>query len=281
MDTRRLDGTTAIVTGASRGIGAALAGRLHARGAAVVLVARSAAPLDEVAHSLEDEEPTGAGVRTIVGDVTDPAVAERACQTAVEEFGGLDLLVNNAGVSDHCDAPIWEVDGAAWWSTVATNVLGPFLFSQCAVRRMVASGAGGRIVNVGSIHAFRSGTTLTAYGVSKCALARLTEMLDASLTGTGIHAFTYSPGPVRTAIFEGRTPSTATSWVPMADAVDGLMAIAHGELDSLHGRFVHARDDLDRLRDPRPGSSPARRVSLAAAFAGDPVAAMSGWTSSP
>jgi NAD(P)-dependent dehydrogenase (short-subunit alcohol dehydrogenase family) len=241
-----LEGRTALVTGASRGIGRALAARLHAEGMALALTARSGDQLEELRAEL-----TTAGdhpVLTFPGDVTDPAHVQRVVAETEAALGGIDLLVNNAGVVEPEERTLWEADTDAWWQAVTVNVRGPMMFSAAVVPGMLARGAG-RIVSVNSMRAVRSMATQTAYGTSKAALAQLMESLDKGLGGTGVHAFNFSPGRVRTAMTEtlGLAGNPSLVWTPMERAVEGFLAIARGELDALSGRFLHADDDLAAL----------------------------------
>ncbi|TFV68212.1 UNVERIFIED_ORG: SDR family oxidoreductase [Bacillus sp. AZ43] len=241
-----LSGRVALVTGASRGIGRALAQRLHAEGMALALTARSGDQLAELRAELtaSGDQP----VLVVPGDVTEPEHVRAMVAEAESTLGGIDLLVNNAGVVEPNEKSLWETDAEAWWRAVTVNVRGPMLFAAAAVPGMLARGAG-RIVNLNSMRAVRSMATQTAYGTSKAALSQLTESLDKSLAGTGVHAFSYSPGRVWTAMTDtlGLGSLPADAWTPMEQAVQGVLAIARGELDALSGRFLHADDDLAAL----------------------------------
>lgn len=240
-----LEGTVALVTGASRGIGAAIVERLHRAGAHVAITARSSDALESLAASLAGGEGTGR-VLTLPGSVTDPAAVEEAVAAARDAFGPLDLLINNAGMVESRNVPMWEADPREWWEVTATNLYGPMLMTRAVVPDMLARGSG-RIINIVSRRGIWPLPDQTAYGASKCALMKLTESLATSLSGTGVRVFGYSPGRVRTSMTENLTGSKAGSWTPMDLAVDGIMAIAEGRLDALEGRFLHAHDDLSAL----------------------------------
>lgn len=265
-----LEGRVAVVTGASRGIGRALAVRLHDEGVGLALTARSADELQDLRAEL-----TGSGaapVLTVAGDVADPEHAGRVVATAKSTLGGIDLLVNNAGVVEEAEHPLWEADTDGWWRTVTVNLRGPMLFAAAAVPGMIAH-SNGRLVNLNSMRAVRSMATQTAYGVSKAALSHLTESLDKGLAGTGVRAFSFSPGRVRTAMTDtlGLGSMPAEAWTPMERAVEGFLAIARGELDALSGRFLHADDDLAVLagRAEELIGAQARVLTFAPVHAGD------------
>jgi 3-oxoacyl-[acyl-carrier protein] reductase len=267
-----LQGSVALITGGSRGIGRAVATRLHAEGMNVVVTARSAESLREVADL--DGAGTGGRVVALSGDVTDPAAVDAVVRTAQETFGGIDLLVNNAGTTEAGNVPLWDADPQEWWRVLETNLRGPMLFSRAVVPGMVTRGHG-RIININSTRSVRAEATQTAYGISKCAVSMLTQSLWAGLAGTGVCVFDYSPGRVWTQMTEGlyATEPAKGAWTPMEKAVEGLVAVAEGGLDELAGRFIHANDDLQQLRErarevERGGG---RKLVLAAAFPGDPL----------
>jgi 3-oxoacyl-[acyl-carrier protein] reductase len=263
-----LEGQVALVTGASRGIGRALATRLHQEGMRLALTARSRDQLEELAADL------GGAILTFAGDVTDPAHVRHVVAETESALGRIDLLVNNAGVVEPEERPLWESDLEGWWGAVTTNVRGPMLFAGAVVPGMLARGAG-RIISLNSMRSVRSMPTQTAYGVSKAALAQLTESLQAGLAGTPVRAFSYSPGRVRTAMTQtlGLTALPPSAWTSMEQALDGLVAIASGDLDELAGRFLHANDDFPRLRAQAQDvvANAGRVLTYADAYADDPV----------
>jgi NAD(P)-dependent dehydrogenase (short-subunit alcohol dehydrogenase family) len=269
-----LEGSVALITGASRGIGRAVATRLHEEGMNVVVTARSA-------DSLHELEELGRGdsrgdVLVLPGDVTDPDAVEGVVRAAEEAFGGIDLLVNNAGTAEARNVPLWDADPQEWWRVMETNLRGPMLFSRAVAPGMIAR-ARGRIININSTRSVRAEATQTAYGVSKCAVSMLTQSLWAGLAGTGVCVFDYSPGRVWTQLTEGlyATETPKGTWTPMEKAVDGLVAVAEGGLDELAGRFIHANDDLRQMSE-KAGEvvrSDGRKLVLAGAFPGDQLLA--------
>lgn len=274
-----LSGHVALITGASRGIGRAVATRLHEEGMNVALTARSARSLSEL-EELGRGDRVGS-VLTVPGDVTVPADVERVVRAAEEAFGGIDLLVNNAGTAEVGNVTLWDADPHEWWRVMETNLRGPMLFSGAVAPGMIARGRG-RIVNINSTRSVRAEATQTAYGISKCAVSMLTQSLWAGLAGTGVCVFDYSPGRVWTQLTEslyasdvpkGKSEAPKGSWTPMEKAVDGLVAVAAGDLDELAGRFLHANDDMRRMSENAAVvvDSGGRRLMLAQAFPGDPL----------
>ncbi len=182
-----------LVTGGSRGIGAAIARRFAADGWRVA-VHFHASP--EAAHEVLESLP-GSGHVAVQADLRDPAAITRMVAEAAEALGGLDVLVNNAGV--FFDHPIDEVDFEtwldAWRQTLDINLLAPALVTWHAVRHM---GPGGRVINVGSRGAFRGEPHSPAYGASKAGIAAFGQSLAKYLGVRGIAVTTVAPGFVET-----------------------------------------------------------------------------------
>lgn len=182
-----------LVTGGSRGIGAAIARRFAADGYRVALhFHASPEAAAEVLASLP-----GTGHVAVRADLRDPEAISRMVEEAAEALGGIDVLVNNAGV--FFAHPIDEVDFdtwlEAWRQTLDINLLAPALVSWHAVRHM---GPGGRIINVGSRGAFRGEPQSPAYGASKAGVAALGQSLAKYLGARGIAVTTVAPGFVAT-----------------------------------------------------------------------------------
>lgn len=239
----RLTGSTAIVTGGGRGIGAAAARSLARAGAAVGLIARTRSEVQAVADELV---AAGGRARAAVADVTN-ADALRAAITSIEdEFGPTDVLICSAGVSGGRPCPVWEVDPEAWWRTQEVNVLGVLLAVQAVVPGMIARGHG-RVIHVGSLVGTRSDAGSSGYACSKASLLRLAEVLAADLDGTGVTSIAMSPGLVLTRMTEPLRDHFGVPDDAWNDAEDGARLIARlaaGEGDALAGRLVHVASDL-------------------------------------
>ncbi|POM26380.1 2-(R)-hydroxypropyl-CoM dehydrogenase [Actinomadura rubteroloni] len=186
--------STVIVTGASSGIGLGVAAAFLARGADVVINGRDAGRLAKAAAHLGHD----ANVAQVAGDIGDAATGAALVRTAVERFGGVDVLVNNAGTfaaKPFTDVTEEEVDGF-----LTANLKGTYLTTQAVVRRMREQGRGGSIVNVGTVlvdHAV-AGLTASAPVISKAGVHALTTSLAAELAADGIRVNLVAPGMIRT-----------------------------------------------------------------------------------
>jgi NAD(P)-dependent dehydrogenase (short-subunit alcohol dehydrogenase family) len=191
-DTPEFAGRTAVVTGAAKGIGAAVAARLAAAGAAVVACDVDGDALHDHAEGLR---AGGARVAEVVGDVSRAATAEQAARRAETEFGGAQILVNAAGIQRY--GTVETTDEAVWNEVLAVNVTSIFLFAKHLVPLMRAAG-GGSIVNISSVQAFVTQTDVVAYAASKGAINALTRAIAVDHAHEQIRCNTVCPGSVDT-----------------------------------------------------------------------------------
>ena len=189
----RLQDRVAIVTGAAQGIGLAIATRLHAEGARVVVCDLDAGRSNDAARALD---ASGGRVIAHAGDVSRKATAIALVDAAVGTFGGVDILVNNAGIT-HA-AEFLDVDEADFDRVLAVNLKSMFLCGQAAARRMVAQARGGAIVNLSSVNAVLAIANQVPYCVSKGGIAQLTKVMALSLASHGIRVNAIGPGTIAT-----------------------------------------------------------------------------------
>lgn len=203
------EGRVALVTGASRGIGLAVATELVARGARVCITARTAETLAEAVEKLGAPERALA----VPGKADDPAHQEEAVARTLESFGRLDMLVNNTGINPVFGS-VLDVEQSAAAKIFAVNVLAPIAWTKRA-RDAWMGEHGGAIVNVASIAGLQASPGIGMYGVSKAALIRLTVELATEL-GPGIRVNAVAPAVVKTrfatALYEGREEEAAKAY---------------------------------------------------------------------
>jgi NAD(P)-dependent dehydrogenase (short-subunit alcohol dehydrogenase family) len=207
MTSTALAGTTAVVTGASRGIGRAIAIRLAAAGADVALWARDKQALDEVAAEI-----TAAGGKAVpmVCDVIDPAAVERAAATVCTAMPPVRTIVNNAGAV--LRKPTAEIDDAEWRYVMAVNLDGTFHVIRAFLPQLTK--AGGRVINISS-RAGREGTTLlAAYCAAKHAVIGLTRSLAEELRAAKVCVNAICPGSVDTAMLREGLPDARPDMTP-------------------------------------------------------------------
>jgi NAD(P)-dependent dehydrogenase (short-subunit alcohol dehydrogenase family) len=218
----------ALVTGGGRGIGENIARALAADDWSVAVTGRTREQVEAVASDIDG--------LALIGDASSGDDVARW----KSEAGEVDLLVCNAGISGP-DDPLPDPD--EWWHTFEVNVLGVYRCCEAFAPGMIERG-GGRIVNVTSGSAYlppRAGGGATAYGASKAALHRFSELLAAALRGQNVFVFSISPGLVQTEMTSG-FPDDAP-WTPPECAPALVVALASGGLDALAGRYLHAEHD--------------------------------------
>lgn len=186
-------GKVAVVTGAARGIGLAIAERFLTEGYRVVLLDIDGATLRQTSNRLGERDD----VLAIECDVAEPDQVAAAIETVAARFGRIDALVNNAGVAVF--KPILKTTFEEWSRLMAVNLSGPFLCTQACAPVMLKTG-GGSVVNIASISGLRASTLRVAYGTSKAALIHLTKQQAVELGNIGIRVNAVAPGPVETAM---------------------------------------------------------------------------------
>ena len=192
MTTRPLDGKTAIVTGATRGIGAAIAALLAEHGAAVVVSGRDAARLQNAVQELEER---GASVHGVVADAAKREDADRLVEAAKERYGRLDLLVNNAGITR--DGLLIRMKDDDWDRVMEVNLRGAFLVTRAAAKLMVRQRSG-RIINIASTAGAMGNPGQVNYSAAKAGLIGFTKATARELAHWGILVNAVAPGLIET-----------------------------------------------------------------------------------
>jgi NAD(P)-dependent dehydrogenase (short-subunit alcohol dehydrogenase family) len=234
---------------------------LSENGAAVGLLARTAG---ELAETLELIESAGGAAVAVRADVTDERAAAAAVAHVRGELGPIDLLVNNAGILGPV-GPTWSVDGDEWWRTMEVNLRGLLTCTQLVVPEMV-SRRRGRIINMTSQAGVFRWPLVSAYSVSKAAVAKLTENLARETSRYGVTVFSVHPGLLPIGMAELASASRAEpdspegriwTWVegefregrgasPGA-ALELILNVAAGKADALTGRHLSVHDDLEAV----------------------------------
>jgi gluconate 5-dehydrogenase len=244
VDIFSLSGRTALITGASRGIGFAIAEALAGAGARVVLNGRSKASLDEAAQRLGD---SGAAVEVSVFDVTDGAQATSAINAIESSVGPIDILVNNAGIQRR--APLEAFEDNDWRELMATNVDSVYYVSKAVAPHMIARGRG-KIINIGSVQCELARPGIAPYTASKGAVRNLTRGMCADWARYGLQINAIGPGyfatPMNRALMEDpvfddwlrkRTP--AGRWGELADLHGAAVFLASNASNFVNGQTIY------------------------------------------
>ena len=250
----KLDGQVAIITGAGRGIGRAIALAYAREGARLALAARSDSELEEVVGEVSALGAEAIAVRT---DVTSQIATERLARRAVERFGRIDVLVNNAGISGPV-GPLQGNDIAEWVDTINVNLTGTFLVCRAVVPVMLEQG-GGRIINLSGAGVANAWSNMSAYCASKAAVVRMTEVLAQELEDKGITVNALGPGSVHTSMWEKMTEQAADAGAEfihqlgqrvlsgggasIEECAELAVWLASGESGALTGRIISAAAD--------------------------------------
>jgi len=192
-DLFRIDGKVALVTGASRGLGAAIAQALASAGADVVLHS-SSQPADATARAIKDA--SGRRTATAVADLAQPGAAAILANEALAAFGHIDVLVNNAGTIRR--APAADHPDADWDAVIAVNLSSIFRLSREVGRHMIERKQGGKIINVASLLSFQGGITVPGYAAAKGGVAQLTKALANEWAPHRINVNAIAPGYMET-----------------------------------------------------------------------------------
>ena len=258
----KLDGQIAVITGAGRGIGRAIALAYAREGAKLALAARNETELQETVSAASD---LGAESIAVPTDVTSQDATERLARRVVEQFGRIDVLVNNAGSS----GPIGPLEGndvADWVNTITVNLTGTFLVCRAVIPVMLEQSAG-RIINLSGAGATNAWSNMSAYCSSKAAVVRLTEVLAQELEGKGITVNALGPGSVHTSMWDRMTEQAADAGADFIhelglrvtsgggasidECAELAVWLASGESGALTGRLISAATDDFRGLPPR------------------------------
>jgi 2-deoxy-D-gluconate 3-dehydrogenase len=243
LDSFRLDGKNVLVTGSSRGLGAAIAMALAEAGANVGLHGRSPAG-DGVCDAIRQ---MGRKCFFHAGDVSRAEVPAALIARTIDEFGSIDILVNNAGTIRR--APAAEYPQAFWDELIATNLSSVFHLSQLAGQHMLKRGGGGKIVNIASLLSFQGGILVPAYAAAKGGVALLTKALANEWASNGINVNAIAPGymdtrltaplladPDRSKAILDRIP--AGRWGTSDDLAGAVVFLAAPASDYVHGAIL-------------------------------------------
>ncbi len=238
----RLDGRCALVTGASRGLGQAMAVALAEAGADVTGVATG-----DLAETRARVEAAGRRFTGIARDLRGPGAARGVVDEAAAAMGRLDILVNNAGTIRRADAV--DFTEADWDAVIDLNLKSVFFLAQAAGRRFIAQGGGGKIVNIASVLSFQGGIRVPSYTASKSGVLGLTRLLANEWAAKGINVNAIAPGymatantaplradAVRSAEILARIP--AGRWGEPADLDGAVVFLSSAASDYVHGTVI-------------------------------------------
>ncbi|HXT69081.1 MAG TPA: 2-dehydro-3-deoxy-D-gluconate 5-dehydrogenase KduD [Vicinamibacterales bacterium] len=242
-DLFRVDGKVALVTGASRGLGAAIAKALGDAGANVVLHS-SSKPATSTARAIQ---AMGRRTATVTADLADAGAAAKLAADAIAAFGHIDILINNAGTIRR--APAADHSDEFWDEVIAVNLSSVFRLSREIGRQMIARGAGGKIVNISSLLAFQGGITVPGYAAAKGGLAQLTKALANEWAKHQINVNAIAPGYMETDNTEAlRKDETryrqiseripAGRWGTPEDLAGAAVFLASRAADYVHGHVL-------------------------------------------
>lgn len=252
----RLDGLVAVVTGAGRGIGQAIALGFAGEGAHLALVARSIPELEDTARQVRDLE---AQALVVPADVTDQGQVDRMAAQVIDRYSTIDILVNNAGVAGPI-GPLQDNDPAYWVRTIQVNLIGTYLCCRAVLPTMLERNRG-KIINMSGGGSLKGGPDMSAYGSTKAAVVRLTECLAMELAQTNVCVNAVAPGTIQTRMLEeiqevyeaAGVEMPSGGWGSLERAADLVLFLASGDSGNLSGRLVSAVwDDYSNLPERIP-----------------------------
>jgi len=214
MGTETLDGKVAVVTGASRGIGRAIALRLARNGVRVAMAARTEPDLLAACREIESFGGEAAAIRA---DMASEPDVKQLVESAVERFGALDIVVNNAGIGVF--GPIENTPADDWDRVMAVNARGPFLLCREAIPYLKQNGGASWIVNIGSVVSVKGYVNQAVYTASKHALMGMTKVLAQEVQQYGIRVHTICPGGVDTEMIARARPDLDRSVLMRPDEI--------------------------------------------------------------
>jgi 3-oxoacyl-[acyl-carrier protein] reductase len=249
MDAKSLREQVAIVTGASRGIGRAIAIELGRHGAAVVVTARAKNEQDGSANIYQTAqviEADGGRVLAVPADIRNEAQVRVMVERALDNYGKIDILVNNAGIMVG-DVPFVETTASLWREVIETNLTGVYLCCRAVILSMLRQGAGA-IINMSSGAAARTGFLNVPYGVSKAGLDRLTLGLSAEFSAQGIACISLSPPVSNTETVRQIYPDRKVeSWAhPPEKTAKALRALLEDDPMRFTGQTITVSEYLKR-----------------------------------
>ncbi len=236
-----LTGKVVLITGASRGLGRALALDLARHGASLVINSRSSSAND-LAETERAVKAFGAAVLSVVADVSDRADVERLAGESLAHFGRVDVLINNASALGPVPMPYlvdYAIEDFEW--VLRTNVIGPFLLTRALIGQMLARDSGS-IVNVSSDAGVIGYPTWGAYGVSKAALDHLTRTWAAELHGTGVRINSVDPGSMDTLMHRQAEPTEdPAQWAKPEAVTPVFVYLASDDSAGVNGQRLDAQ----------------------------------------
>ncbi len=278
----KLQNKTAIITGASRGLGLEIAKEYSRNGADLVICSRNRDAIEAAAAQIRNcRSDVEQAVIPVAADITDEDDIDNVIKTAVKELGGLDVLVNNAAIQ----GPIGRIennDWGEWKRTISADLTGPAYLMRCAIGHFKKNGRHGKIINISGGGATGSRPNFSAYAAAKTAIVRLTEILADENKDYGIDINAIAPGAMRSAMTDEilnagesageKEIQTANKLISNGDdsmgiAVKLALFLAGDESNGITGRLISAKWDkwdlFPKIMDELPGSDvyTLRRIS--------------------